>query len=142
VKCNRKHPCDTCTSHGYAASCAYPKGSVVNKQPTEHTNVIFKLNHLESLVTLLMNERHPQLIGQPSSEKPFGQAGTVSGPEAVDALPNTFGRLSLDQSEASYVGSDHWAAIIDGVSLYFPSHSPFPLFSYFSRTELYLPLTH
>lgn len=30
-------------------------------------------------------------------------------------LPDTFGRISLENAETSYVGSAHWIAILDGV---------------------------
>ncbi len=32
-------------------------------------------------------------------------------------LPESFGRMSLENSETSYVESAHWSAILDGVNL-------------------------
>jgi hypothetical protein len=62
---------------------------------------------------MLMKERPSHHIVDYSS----GTSVLQTRVETEDSLPNTFGRLSLDRTEASYVGSDHWAAIIDGVSL-------------------------
>jgi hypothetical protein len=80
----------------------------------EQTNVISKLNHLESLVQTLMSERSSQTSTQRTDDQI--EVYTQSACPSVDALPNSFGRLSLDRTEPNYVGSDHWAAIIDGVS--------------------------
>ncbi|KAF2648481.1 hypothetical protein K491DRAFT_612671 [Lophiostoma macrostomum CBS 122681] len=119
---SRKRPCTNCISHGYPSSCAYSESSGVRK-PTEWSNakysppdVLAKLKDLENLVHLLMSERE-----QPSP-RPMGllQASNLSGESApcdtADVLPNNFGRLSLDQAEASYVGSDHWAAVLDEIA--------------------------
>lgn len=44
----------------------------------------------------------------------------ISETDDQTQLSNTFGRISLENAETSYVGSAHWAAILDGVSV---SHS-------------------
>jgi hypothetical protein len=56
------------------------------------------------------------------SPRPMGmlqtpsQSGLNTPREFVDALSNNFGHLSLEQADARYVGSDHWATILGGVS--------------------------
>ena len=120
VKCDRKQPCDTCRSHGLAASCEYPRASAEQKPVTEQTKVISKLNHLENLIQTLMSDRSGQPSSQPSNSQP-GVNSRISS-QTVDALPTSFGRLSLDRTEPNYVGSDHWAAIIDGVSFTIAAH--------------------
>lgn len=48
-------------------------------------------------------------------QQPISAPGSFHHLDPLDALPNSFGRLHLHETEATYVGSDHWAAVIDGV---------------------------
>lgn len=81
----------------------------------EQINVISKLNHLENLIHSLREEQSTASGGYKSNGQPSSQCIRESEIVDTDGLPPTFGRLSLDHKEPSYVESDHWVAIIDGV---------------------------
>jgi hypothetical protein len=49
----------------------------------------------------------------PSSDKQGEAEGLEKDYES--RLLDTFGRISLENAETSYVGSGHWVAILDGV---------------------------
>ena len=95
--------------------CEYPQGSAALNPPAQQINVISKLNHLESLIHSLRNGQSTASDSHTSNGQPSRQCRRESESPNTDGLPSTFGRLSLDYKEQSYVGSDHWVAIIDGV---------------------------
>lgn len=68
-----------------------------------------KLKHLEGLVHLLMSDRQQPMIGG-------NQSNPALHPITGDISTSNFGRLSMHDTEARYVGSDHWIAVMDGVS--------------------------
>jgi hypothetical protein len=80
-------------------------------------NVASKLKDLERLVHLLMSERLQPTSDHPPSFQSVSQSESILQPNKSEILTSDFGRLSIHGTEAKYVGSDHWTAVIDGVCI-------------------------
>lgn len=118
LKCDRNQPCGTCSSRGLSYSCTYVSSlpsttSRINQSqsyPQAPPSMQDRITQLESLVVTLMNS---------ANVKPSPAPGL---PEPLDAqdneLSNSFGRISLENSEMRYVSGDHWIAILDGVRIH------------------------
>jgi hypothetical protein len=126
VKCDRNQPCGTCISHGYPSSCAYPDVNVIQSTTKPHksrrrtgnaVDAVGKLKDLERLVHLLMSERQQPPSEHHQSRQSVSQSGSALQSNKGESLTSDFGRLSIHGTEAKYVGSDHWAAVIDGVRI-------------------------
>lgn len=91
-----------------------------------------RISQLEGLVISLMstiNAKESSLeTGYPgkslTSTNENQTEATKQEAEPQNRLPDTFGRISLENAETSYVGSAHWIAILDGVCTSF--HIAFP----------------
>ncbi|KIW05313.1 hypothetical protein, variant [Verruconis gallopava] len=85
------------------------------KSSAKQIDVLSKLHHLENLIHSLKSESTVS-----GSQSPKDSSSAKSTRESVstevDGLSSTFGRLSFDYKRPSYVGSDHWAAIIEGIT--------------------------
>lgn len=57
--------------------------------------------------------RYPEK--SPNENQPEATNSEINPPAR---LPDTFGRISLENAETSYVGSAHWIAILDGVCIF------------------------
>lgn len=132
VRCDRKLPCNTCISKGIELSCAYPAGS----QRKTTTSVGERIHELEALVRSLLNQQQVQQpITVPSGISVMGSPAYSSrgadtpreSPRHV-SLSDLTTLASTDDDEiptrpdhgslrgASYVGSVHWAAVLDSIS--------------------------
>ncbi|KAI0967943.1 fungal-specific transcription factor domain-containing protein [Xylaria arbuscula] len=131
LKCNREQPCSSCTQRGLAMSCSYSTNTElspgvekgrVQKQPGRLQG---RIQQLEDLVVDLM---HKTLPATPVSES---QTAVNTSPRSIVSkyLQDTHldnedvaddasdhGAVELSDTGASYVGSPHWAAILDGIS--------------------------
>ena len=145
LKCDRAHPCDKCSKRGQSASCTYANASSISCHEVEQARsssgsaeVQRRLHHLENLVVTLMNDKTPDAsnallvssLRQPSvgvsynSEDTSGSNGTDEmveerlreGDDKTKMLASSFGRISVERTETSYVGMCHWTAILDDVS--------------------------
>jgi hypothetical protein len=66
-----------------------------------------KIGQLEKMVMSLMNGKEGQpLVAQ-------------SLPSDPSQLPDSFGRISLENAQTNYVESSHWTAVLDGVCVSF-----------------------
>ena len=65
------------------------------------------------LVTPESSPEHGIPISESSED---GEQVTLSGTSLGDTA-ESFGRISMEDDQANYVGSDHWAAILDNVIL-------------------------
>tara|TARA_R110002060_G_scaffold52206_1_gene63143 strand:+ start:3643 stop:4008 length:366 start_codon:yes stop_codon:yes gene_type:complete len=102
---------------------------------TASRDVQNQIRHLEEMVITLMNQtgknksaqavQRNDLVTPESSpehgipiaeDSEDGEQVTLSGMSLGDTA-ESFGRISMEDDQANYVGSDHWAAILDNVSL-------------------------
>lgn len=75
--------------------------STLNAKETET-----KTESSEGTISPLPESQAPPTIFDTDSQTPFS---------------DTFGRMSLENAETSYVGSVHWMAILDGVGTFLTS---------------------
>jgi len=86
------------------------------------------MGQLEQLVTSLMNTRstsqptdgyptESQDFQDAESPSPVGPHDPTRDPQSQNAgqLSDSFGRISLQSTEISYVDNTHWTAVLDGV---------------------------
>jgi hypothetical protein len=82
-----------------------------------------KVSQLEDLVLSLMSRINATKAADMTSESYGGssieESDSITNNKIVpieEALVSeNFGRIRLDSAETSYIGSDHWMAILDGV---------------------------
>jgi hypothetical protein len=115
LKCDRKHPCASCTKRGEELNCAYPQqqssskpdgkgGSGSNRQNLAEDRLL----HLESLVKQIM-ENQPQA----QTSHPAAPSKPVTPPSTSSDTSHETQEVPLDSSR--YVGSTHWSAILDDI---------------------------
>ncbi|KEF52194.1 uncharacterized protein A1O9_11821 [Exophiala aquamarina CBS 119918] len=120
LKCDRGHPCETCMKRGDPTSCYYGKNASASTKPESHgTNSKGKaqerLRHLEHLILQMVDQN-----GQNGShsQQTSADSATDSLGNPVDsepAEPGATGHLQFGSTEARYVGSTHWSAILDNI---------------------------
>jgi hypothetical protein len=130
LKCDKGHPCDTCTRRGDESSCSYRSDPTTARTKTlsnGNTNrAQERLQHLEGLVMQLMQSGTPsKFVSMPTSTVSarysiWFQASPTAPKLDNGATPEKDfkvlgGLLTADGSEPSYVGATHWAAILDNV---------------------------
>jgi hypothetical protein len=131
LRCDRGQPCETCTRGGLSLSCTYaPTSTSESLKRTQspaaaHTNMHDRIGQLEALVTSLMDSLHKTRSSarysdscdllEPLPAFATHQADAMRLYEGSSRLANSFGRLSLENAETSYVESAHWSAILDEV---------------------------
>ncbi|KFX89806.1 hypothetical protein O988_08483 [Pseudogymnoascus sp. VKM F-3808] len=145
VRCDRQSPCSTCSRRGFARSCVYSGDVQENIPPQPTGTVIERIHQLESLVVRLARQDptisasvdgtlisdppnnpshtiHPRRERSGSQSTPTPRSSAVSGINVED--DNNTSSVLLDggymkyddTGKASYVGSSHWAAVIDSIS--------------------------
>lgn len=141
VKCDRNHPCQNCTKRGQAGTCTYLNASTYKRagQPStssEAASMRQRVIQLERLlrsfiapsdagVSTTMDSQASASQGVNMSVNHFGVSdsseestsdGDMSGTNIVlDRSCPPLGRISLENAETNYVGSAHWAAVLDEV---------------------------
>ncbi|KAH7412751.1 hypothetical protein BKA64DRAFT_337135 [Cadophora sp. MPI-SDFR-AT-0126] len=143
LKCDRNLPCENCVKRNQATTCAYVHASArekpsqvskANSGGTASRDVQNQIRHLEEMVITLMNktsknravtatprndlvtpETSPDHGVPTSEESEDGEQVTLSGTSFSDTA-ESFGRISMEDDQANYVGSDHWAAILDNIA--------------------------
>ncbi|KAI9732209.1 MAG: hypothetical protein M1834_004306 [Cirrosporium novae-zelandiae] len=138
LKCNRHQPCENCTKRGLVSACTYVHNLPQPvRRPANTINVQERIHHLEELVTALMNNVNTNEFGVADGRKsgiPIDEAISngqtdnhrirTENPDNENNDPDhnqvmdSFGTLSISHqnSETSYVGSMHWAAILDDIA--------------------------
>ena len=116
LKCDRSHPCETCTKRGDEVLCTYGIGSGIVKAkdaPSDSgrkTQAQERLRTLEGLVMQMMKTNQSEAT--PTNE-------SLSSPETttdtITSLSND-GHLRVEGGEAKYTGSTHWSAILDNIN--------------------------
>ncbi|RDW62565.1 hypothetical protein BP5796_10867 [Coleophoma crateriformis] len=130
LKCDRQMPCFNCKKKDRVSSCSIPAPVPRKKAPLSMRN---RLRHLESLVKNAIDGQAPAGFRTPPNDcqssdgDPSAETGqtisTNSSEEAMSSLPSREessdipGQVLLDTQRASsaYVGSTHWAAILDDI---------------------------
>ncbi|OJJ47814.1 hypothetical protein ASPZODRAFT_63268 [Penicilliopsis zonata CBS 506.65] len=112
LKCDRRQPsCGTCARRGLSLSCQYVGSNNQNTTPapaTSHDSASLnimqeRISQLETLVMSLADKR----AAQETRERFDIDNADIS---------HTYGRLSLENEETSYVEASHWTAILDGIA--------------------------
>lgn len=116
LKCDRNHPCGSCSNRGLSNSCTYiplvtnfaRKTDQKKRSPQTGSSIQERINQLEGLVLTLMHSAH--------QKPPEATAGATKNANELDAeLSDSFGRISLENDETRYVSGDHWISILEGV---------------------------
>ncbi|RDW56468.1 hypothetical protein BP6252_14141 [Coleophoma cylindrospora] len=134
LKCDRQHPCGTCSRRGLTNSCNYATTSSTTPDaprpvaPQQSTSLHGRLSELESLVVTLMKGQSLPTPPAPKSPRPSSPLADVV-PENEAASPADPGILKLRESGTSYVQSAHWEAILTKIrglkeDLVTDSHAP------------------
>ncbi|PVH70209.1 hypothetical protein DL98DRAFT_661284 [Cadophora sp. DSE1049] len=136
LRCDRQQPCSTCSDRSLSSSCEYVQSrraksgkDVRSGSPqSSSVNVQDKINQLEGLVVSLirtMKGDAPPGVNGHAGAAASANIRTMSSSELrtesldLDHDPqimDTFGRISLENSETSYVDGGHWKAILDGIA--------------------------
>ncbi|KAM0541532.1 hypothetical protein ACHAPJ_013201 [Fusarium lateritium] len=127
LRCDRQRPCGSCAQRGLGLSCTYAhndnsdrvSGNDVVNQPRATTQD--RILHLERLVCDLMQQSDsgtaplPRHFTHASESSPLE---VVNIDESLDAdTPSTdYGSIQPKDGGANYVGSAHWAAVLDEIA--------------------------
>ncbi|VUC37586.1 unnamed protein product [Clonostachys rosea] len=127
LRCDRQHPCSTCSRRGITNSCNYATPSSApdaqrSVAPRQSASLQVRITELESLVVTLMEGQSlptPPTVPSksPSTSWPSfeDELPEIRGPKKYQGeaeSPADPGTLKLRESGASYVQSAHWEAIL------------------------------
>ncbi|KAJ4249827.1 Fusarisetin A cluster transcription factor fsa6 [Fusarium torreyae] len=123
LRCDRQRPCGSCVQRELGLSCTYAHndpdrvpGNDVTNQPRATTQD--RIHHLEKLVFDLMQQSE---LGAATSPHRFTHASESSPLDVVNTdeplTPSTdYGSIQPKDGGANYVGSAHWAAVLDEIA--------------------------
>jgi hypothetical protein len=129
LKCDRNQPCQNCTKRGLSSSCTFIHAGLhsktaagIHKQGTGSEGIHSRIRNLEELVVSLMHktaETTEKLPTEADSQAILSVRETSQSTSEHDIVTNSgsLGRLSINDIRPNYVGTSHWAAILDNVSL-------------------------
>ncbi|KAI0468959.1 hypothetical protein F4859DRAFT_524113 [Xylaria cf. heliscus] len=119
VKCDRQLPCGTCSSRGIGISCTYRSRELRKNK----ISVGDRIQQLETLVrSLAASQQTPQSAGSPSpSPAPnppplVDEEAVLSTLDHASPAPSQYGSIRRHSHGTNYVGSVHWAAVLDSIS--------------------------
>ena len=122
LKCDRGHPCETCVKRGDAVNCTYGKVPIPKPfEPTSDASVPSnrgraqeRLRHLEQLVMQMVDTSNG--VKSPPESSREGTDSSIEKPGIGTATSIAKeGHLQYGSSEARYVGSTHWSAIMENI---------------------------
>ncbi|RBR06754.1 hypothetical protein FVER53590_12606 [Fusarium verticillioides] len=118
LRCDRQRPCSSCVQRELGLSCTYASDRVPGGDAAHQPRVTTqdRIRHLESLVFDLMQQSSVSQ-GQHGGGTPCSPVGSTRSAvdTAVAATPaDDYG--SMQSRGANYVGSSHWAAVLDGIA--------------------------
>ena len=132
LKCDRKHPCSTCSTRGLALSCSYPNSHhAVSQDGTARItrpkgSVQDRIVQLESLVeslipkTATVEQQQQQQQQQDAITIESDTPTSINTPEneehTAPSTPSEYGSMMSCRTGVKYVGSTHWVAVLDGIS--------------------------
>ncbi|UPK89707.1 hypothetical protein LCI18_000642 [Fusarium solani-melongenae] len=117
LRCNRQSPCSACLRRG--AECTYSSSEQERKDAVDYRplrrsrNARQRVARIESLVTeMAQNSQQP--VASPSEIPDDNNIEAQGAPSDSHAAAN-IGKLSLEEGNAVYTGSSHWATILDDI---------------------------
>ena len=117
LKCDRSQPCDTCVRRGLSLSCTYihfSKTSTSSEQSQPRQPAYLKLqkrvSQLEDLVASQLKSSHA------CEYSPLPLHCITDRAKSSQAPSSDTGRISVKDAGTTWVESDHWTAILDGIS--------------------------
>ncbi|OBS20077.1 hypothetical protein FPOA_11798 [Fusarium poae] len=132
LRCDRQRPCSSCAQRELGLSCSYASDRVSSNHAAHQTRTTTqdRIRHLESLVYDLMQNSSTNVQDQVQVEatpSPREQAhaptpAAVPAPSANEdpastaVSPADYGTMQTTGGGANYVGSAHWAAVLDGIA--------------------------
>ena len=140
LKCDRAQPCGECSKRGFSQTCAYatsaeqPPKINQSRQPRKsiYQNLRDRIDQLENLLSAQANSTNPQsktaASGFETTSETSKPPRTVVSEDATvfDAEDELLRQLShpglmdlggsRDGTSTTWVETDHWAAIMDGIS--------------------------
>ncbi|CAG8974704.1 hypothetical protein HYALB_00006440 [Hymenoscyphus albidus] len=137
LKCDRNSPCQNCIKRDLSSSCTFihaglrrEKAAALQKSGNVgRKDVRSQISHLEQLVVSLMkksggiDQNRLGISPGPSSDGPRASDFSSSTGDdqwtEITGLSNTtesFGMINIDDDQPNYVGSSHWAAILDNIA--------------------------
>ncbi|KAI1312689.1 hypothetical protein F5Y03DRAFT_338787 [Xylaria venustula] len=124
LRCDRQHPCQTCSSRGLSLACSYThNNSGIVRPHVARPSLQDRLVQLEQLVMNVVQNQNMSPSNAPTPLPP--DTHTSLPPHAPDELaglptsastPSDSGSLWSNANETRYVGGAHWTAILDGIS--------------------------
>ncbi|KAH7186275.1 uncharacterized protein B0J16DRAFT_363232 [Fusarium flagelliforme] len=135
--CRKRKPCSSCAQRELGLSCTYASDRVSSNSVAHQTRTTTqdRIRHLESLVYDLMQNSSANVnvqdqVGATATPSPRGQPHVPDYPTpAAVAAPSTneepvtaavsladYGSMQSTGGGANYVGSAHWAAVLDGIA--------------------------
>ncbi|KAI0436241.1 fungal-specific transcription factor domain-containing protein [Xylaria telfairii] len=133
LKCNREQPCSSCERRCLGLSCTYQSSTelsfgVEKSQTSKHPgrsqdriqqleDLVIKLMHTTSTATSALQLQPAASVSHPYAASEDTQATAIEGEEIPDNVSSSdYGAIKLNNKEGTYVSSEHWAAILDGIS--------------------------
>ncbi|KAF5247334.1 hypothetical protein FANTH_6425 [Fusarium anthophilum] len=119
--CRRRKPCSSCVQRELGLSCTYASDRVAGSDAAHQPRVTTqdRIRHLESLVFDLMQQSSAS-HGQNGGGTPYSPVGSARSPVDTAATTATpvaeYGSMQSTGGGANYVGSSHWAAVLDGIA--------------------------
>ncbi|EWG54382.1 hypothetical protein FVEG_12606 [Fusarium verticillioides 7600] len=118
LRCDRQRPCSSCVQRELGLSCTYASDRVPGGDAAHQPRVTTqdRIRHLESLVFDLMQQSSVSQ-GQHGGGTPCSPVGsTRSAVDTAFAATPSDDYGSMQSRGANYVGSSHWAAVLDGIA--------------------------
>ncbi|KAF5987971.1 hypothetical protein FBULB1_1721 [Fusarium bulbicola] len=109
--CRRRKPCSSCVQRELGLSCTYASDRATSSGAAHQPRVTTqdRIRHLESLVFDLMQQSSV-------NHGPHGGETPGSPVETPVTSPADYGIMQSAGGGAKYVGSSHWAAVLDGIA--------------------------
>uniref|UniRef100_A0A0D2YG62 Xylanolytic transcriptional activator regulatory domain-containing protein n=1 Tax=Fusarium oxysporum (strain Fo5176) TaxID=660025 RepID=A0A0D2YG62_FUSOF len=118
LRCDRQRPCSSCVQRELGLSCTYASDRVAGGDAAQQPRVTTqdRIRHLESLVFDLMQQSSVNQ-GQHGGGTPCSPVGSTRSPvDTAVTTPADYGSMQSTGGGANYVGSSHWAAVLDGIA--------------------------
>ena len=120
LKCDRARPCDTCVKRGLSLSCAYVSSDKSSGprndrcRPPSNDKLQERVGQLEALVAAHINDKGAK---ESSANLNFATSdlGSIPQEDRSAAAGAPKGRISVGDTETTWVEGDHWTAILDGI---------------------------
>jgi hypothetical protein len=131
MKCDRLHPCTSCSKRGYedAMSCNYSSDRKSNRKRASRDSIVressnseaqIRLQKLEDMVTGLIHSTQQDTTGSDGS-LPCNDLNNQSSQSVTRAADNSSilvqGHLDINGSETKYYGATSWTSVLESVGI-------------------------